>query len=72
MFVSLDDQLIVRNGVGVLVGLTRVLPGPLRRVSAGLLWGIAQRSSQRRASVLRAESAKTDAWTDMAMHHHTR
>jgi preprotein translocase subunit SecA len=72
MFVSLDDQLIVRNGVGVLIGLTRSLPGPLRRISAGLLWGTAQWSSQRRASVLRAESAKTDAWTDMAMHHHTR
>ncbi len=71
-FVSLDDQLIVRNGLGFLIRATRSLPGPARRIAAGVLWGLAQWSAGRRAAVLRSESAKTDAWIDMAMHHHTR
>ncbi|MCH8270196.1 MAG: hypothetical protein IH985_03180 [Planctomycetes bacterium] len=71
-YISLEDQLVARHGLKLLVALTRSTRGTVRRLAARVLWGMAQWSSGRRAAVLRSESAKSDAWIDLAMHHHTR
>ena len=66
-FVSLQDQLILRHGPAPLVRLVRA-GGPLGRLAAPLLWWLAQRAAGGRWATLRAESAKADAWFDMALH----
>ena len=71
-YISLEDQLVARHGLKLLVALTRSARGTVRRMAARVLWGVAQWSSGRRAAVLRSESAKSDAWIDLAMHHHSR
>ncbi|MFG0283171.1 MAG: hypothetical protein ACF8R7_02015 [Phycisphaerales bacterium JB039] len=70
-FVSLDDDLIRRHGLGPLVALCRVAPGLARRPVAALLWRLAQWTASRRSAVVRSEVAKGDAWVDLAMHHHS-
>jgi preprotein translocase subunit SecA len=65
-FVSLDDAVILRHGVGPLRWLARAGLG------AGLLWRQAQWAASRQAAVSRAEIAKAEAWVDLAMHAHTR
>jgi preprotein translocase subunit SecA len=69
-FVALDDQLIKRHGLPPLTALCRL--APLRRLVAPALWRFAQWSAGRRAAAMRKESAKADAWIDLAMHHHAR
>ncbi len=75
VFVSLDDDLIRRHGLAPLVALCRAAPpttGPLRAIGADALWRLAQATASRRPAMARSEVAKSDAWVDLAMHHHTR
>lgn len=71
-FVSLEDALIKEFGFDPLTVLCRLSPGPLRRVSAALLWPLAQRTASGRLAVRRAEAAKSEAWIDVAMHNAAR
>jgi len=70
VFVALEDQLIQRHGLLPLRALCRA--AVLRPGVAPLLWALAQWSAGRRAAAMRKESAKADAWIDLAMHHHAR
>jgi len=74
-FVSLDDEVIRRHGLGALITLCRATAptgGPFNRLAATVLWRLAQTTASRRSAVARSEVAKADAWVDLAMHHHTR
>lgn len=66
-FVSLEDALVVRHGLGILAGLVRVLPAELRRPVAALLWWQAQTSAGSRATTLRAELMRSDANMEMSL-----
>jgi preprotein translocase subunit SecA len=66
-FVSLEDALVVRHGLGFLAGLVRVLPAGLWRPVAALLWWQAQTSAGSRATTLRAELTRSDANMEMSL-----
>jgi preprotein translocase subunit SecA len=71
-FVSLEDSLIVHHGLRPLATICRMAPRFLRPAATGLLWSAAQHAAGSRAAMMRRETAKHDAWLDMAMHHETR
>jgi preprotein translocase subunit SecA len=71
-FMSLDYSLIRRHAIGPLVWLFKRTHGPGRRLVASALWPTAQWSAGRRASVIRNEVAKLDAWIDLSMHYESR
>jgi preprotein translocase subunit SecA len=71
-FASLDDALIKRHALPILVALCRRTHGPLRSIIGRLLWSQAQWAAGRKAAVIRAEVARAEAWHEMAMHHRTR
>lgn len=71
-FVCLEDMLIQRHGLAPLKALCRRTHGPVRKLVARVLWTTAQRGAGRSAAMVRSEVAKSDAWTDLALHHETR
>lgn len=71
-FVSLEDRLVQRTGLPMLSWLVGRTGGAFRRVLGSLLWKQAQFTASRRLAVQRRESAKYDAWLDLALHHRTR
>ncbi len=71
-FVALDDALIRRHGPKPLVALASMTRPPIARLSAKILWTVAQWQAGRRASVIRSEVSKSDAWFDLAMHTQSR
>lgn len=71
MFVSLEDAIIAQHGLRSLATLVRIA-GPLATPAAWLLWRGAQWAASRKWKSLRAETAKLEAWQDMALHQLTR
>jgi len=71
MFVSLEDAIIAQHGLRSLIAFVRVA-GPLSAPAAWLLWRGAQWAASRKWKSLRAETAKLEAWQDMALHQLTR
>ncbi len=71
-FVSLDDALIRRFGLGPLRALVRATHGPLRRPAAALLWRLAQSTAGRHAAIMRRETARHEAWLELSMSSETR
>ncbi|MBS0197931.1 MAG: prepilin peptidase [Planctomycetes bacterium] len=72
VFVSLEDQLIHEAGPRVLRALAQRTRGAARRLICRALWAIAQHNAGRKWSVVRAETAKADAWLEMAIHSRSR
>lgn len=71
-YVSFEDQLVVRNGQGLVLWLARRLPGFAGTALARLAWWLAQRTASKRGALARSQVAQADAWIDVAMHHETR
>jgi len=72
VFISLEDTLVRQAGLKPLAWLVRRSHGPLRTLTAKLLWSFAQRTASSKWATIRSEVSKADAWLDMAMHHLTR
>ena len=71
-FVALDDPVIIEFGLSPLAWAARSAPGPLRRFAARLLWNQAQQTAGRRAALTRRETARREAFLEMAMPEETR
>jgi preprotein translocase subunit SecA len=76
-FVSLDDAVVLQHGLRSLAALVRALgangrTGALLRPISWLLWNGAQWAASRKWKTLRAETAKIEAWQDMALHQRSR
>ncbi len=71
-FISLEDQVIAQHGLRWLIWLWRSTHGPVRTQVTRLLWRTAQYTASKRAAAHRTEQARSEAWLDMAMHHHVR
>lgn len=71
-FISLEDTLIKESGLAPGVALVRYSRGPVRTVFGRGLWRFSQWSASRKWCTIRGETARADAWLNMAMHHLTR
>ncbi|MCC6285765.1 MAG: hypothetical protein IT439_10810 [Phycisphaerales bacterium] len=71
-YVSLDDRLLVQSGSRALRRLAKALPPGPRTAVARVLLRQAQWAASRVLAVRRAESAKQDAWIELALHGQTR
>jgi preprotein translocase subunit SecA len=67
-FVSLEDQLIARHGLPAFISLVKRSSGRRRDSFARLLWRSAQKTASAKWAIVRAESARSEAWFDMAVH----
>jgi preprotein translocase subunit SecA len=66
-FVSLQDMLIARHGLGPLVAIVRAAPGALGSPLSRLLWRQAQWAAGRKSSMMRTEAARADARLEQTM-----
>ncbi|MBX3363687.1 MAG: hypothetical protein KF866_02880 [Phycisphaeraceae bacterium] len=72
-YVSLQDRLIVQCGWKPLVWVCRIAPSAMRGyLTRHLLLRQAQWAASRKLAVRRSESAKQDAWIDVALHEESR
>ena len=71
-FVSLEDLLIVVYAPKFLRFACERAPQSLLEITARATWAVAQWSAGRKASVMRSQVLRADAWTDMALHHRSR
>lgn len=71
-FVSLEDEMVVRYGLGPLRWLARLGPGSLGRVMTRILVRQAQTAATRRWMLIREEAGRIDAWIDLAFHQQSR
>jgi preprotein translocase subunit SecA len=72
VFVSLEDKLVLQNGLTPLLWLAKHTTGAIQRLICRVLWWQAQQSASNKWTTIRAQVAQADAWLDMAMHNVSR
>ncbi len=71
VFVALSDTLVGQHGLAVLAWAAR-LPGSLGALASRALWRGAQWSASRKWRIIREETARSDAWHEVALLQQTR